>query len=52
MNSKVRRYEPLFLSPQFKFNPRSPTRPYAASWKSKLNHEVTICYNRIKRQAQ
>lgn len=48
MNSKVRRYEPFFLSPQqSRVVPVSPTRP-APYWRDKVNREVTLCYNRIK----
>lgn len=37
----------MFLSPQHHFQHRSPSK--ASDWKSKINHEVTLCYDRLQR---
>ena len=50
MNARVRRYQPLFLSPQHDLSYKSPSK--ASVWKAKINHEVTLCYDRIQRNSQ
>jgi hypothetical protein len=48
MNARVRRYEPYFLSPQQR--PQLSPAKTSPNWKSKINQEVTVSYNRIKTQ--
>ena len=50
MNARVRRYQPLFLSPQHDLSYKLPSK--ASVWKAKINHEVTLCYDLIQRNSQ
>lgn len=40
----------MFLSPQPHLHYRSPSK--TSHWKSKINHEVTLSYERLQRNAQ